>query len=129
MPLASVPTIGEDGKALIVLFSANPWKTLGMLRTELPSAPKLDDPVFRSLKGSPLDAGQMHRIVKAAAERVRLPPEVSAHRLRHAHASHSLDRGAPIHLVQATLGHASVSTTDRYLQARPCESSARFLGV
>ncbi|MGU3664530.1 hypothetical protein ACLBX9_10140 [Methylobacterium sp. A49B] len=31
--------------------------------------------------------------------------------------------------MQATLGHASVATTGRYLHARPSESSARFLGV
>src|SRR5262245_49531707 len=47
--------------------------------------------------------------------------------MRHAHASHALDRGAPIHLVQATLGHSSVATTSRYLHARPGDSSARFL--
>ena len=35
--------------------------------------------------------------------------------------------GAPIHLVQATLGHSSVVTTSRYLHARPDDSSARFL--
>ena len=35
--------------------------------------------------------------------------------------------GAPIHLVQATLGHSSVATTSRYLHARPGDSSARFL--
>jgi site-specific recombinase XerD len=71
----------------------------------------------------------VHLIVKAAAERAELSPEVSAHWLRHAHASHSLERGAPIHLVQATLGHASVATTGRYLHARPSDSSARYLGV
>jgi site-specific recombinase XerD len=85
--------------------------------------------VFRSRKGGPLDASQVHRIVKAAAERAGLSGEVSAYRLRHAHASHSLDRGAPIHLVQQTLGHASVATTGRYLHARPTDSSARYLGV
>ena len=88
-----------------------------------------DAPVFRSRKGGPLDASQVHRIVKGAAERAGLPAEVSAHWLRHAHASHSLDRGAPIHLVQQTLGHASVATTGRYLHARPTDSSARYLGV
>ena len=38
-------------------------------------------------------------------------------------------RGAPIHLVQATLGHASITTTGRYLHARPKESSSRFLSL
>jgi hypothetical protein len=47
--------------------------------------------------------------------------------LRHAYASHALDHGAPIHLVQATLGHSSVATTTAYLPARPGDSSARFL--
>src|SRR4051794_20568313 len=54
---------------------------------------------------------------------------VSPHWFWHAHGSHSLDRGAPIHLVQQTLGHASVATTGRYLHARPSDSSARYLGV
>jgi hypothetical protein len=85
--------------------------------------------VFRSRKGGSLDQSAVHRIVKAAAERAGLSAEVSAHWLRHAHASHSLDRGAPIHLVQQTLGHASVATTGRYLHARPTDSSARSLGL
>jgi integrase/recombinase XerD len=70
---------------------------------------------------------QVHRIVEAAAARAGLGAAVSAHWLRHAHASHALDRGAPISLVQTTLGHASVATTGRYLHARPRDSSARYL--
>ena len=54
-----------------------------------------DAPVFRSAKGGALDPSQ-HRIVKAAAARAGLSAAVSAHWLRHAHASHALDRGAPI---------------------------------
>ena len=65
----------------------------------------------------------------AVAVRANISAEASAHWLRHAHASHSLERGAPIHLVQATLGHASVATTGRYLHARPSDSSARYLGI
>ena len=67
--------------------------------------------------------------MKTAAARAGLSEDVSAHWLRHAHAFHSLDRGAPVHLVQATLGHASVATTGRYLHARPTDSSARYLGI
>lgn len=69
----------------------------------------------------------VHRIVRKAAIRAGIQEPVSPHWLRHAHASHALDRGAPIHLVQATLGHASLQTTGRYLHARPKESSSRFL--
>ncbi len=66
-----------------------------------------DDPVFRSLQGGHLYPAQVHRIVKAAARRAELPGAISAHWLRHAHASHSLDRGAAIHLVQATPGSSA----------------------
>ncbi len=67
--------------------------------------------------------------MKVAAERYGLGKAVSPHFFRHAHASHSLDRGAPIHLVQSTLGHASVATTGRYTHARPGESSGRYLAI
>lgn len=117
---------GKGGKTRAVLLSPNTWRTLVAQRGE--AGP--EDPVFRSRKkGACITTRQADRIVGAAAERAGLSPEISAHWLRHAHASHALDRGAPIHLVQATLGHASVATTGRYLHARPSESSARFLGV
>ena len=120
-----VTIYGKGGKTRVVLVSEATWKLLAELRGE--AGP--DDPVFRSRKGGHLDPSAVHRVVKAAAERAGLSEEVSAHWLRHGHASHSLERGAPIHLVQATLGHASVATTGRYLHARPTDSSARYLGV
>ena len=64
----------------------------------------------------------------AAVYLARLSPG-SRRAMRHAHASHNLDRGTPIHLVQATLGHSSVAVTGRYLHARPGDSSARYLAV
>ncbi len=123
---------GKGGKTRVVLLSAATWKVLQALREDASRQVgdlSADAPVFLSRKGGALDPSAVHRVVKAAASRAGLSADVSAHWLRHAHASHSLDRGAPIHLVQATLGHASVATTGRYLHARPSESSARFLGV
>ena len=114
---------GKGGRTRAVLLPRATWALLAALRGE--AAP--DAPMFRSRRGSALDASQVHRVVKAAAKRAGLPAEVSAHWLRHAHASHALDRGAPVHLVQATLGHASVATTGRYLHARPTDSSAKYL--
>lgn len=118
---------GKGGKTRIILLSRNTWVSLQAIR---PEHADQDAPVFASRKGgAPLDASQIHRVVKAAAARAGLSEAVSAHWLRHAHASHALDRGAPISLLQATLGHASVATTGRYTHARPNDSTARFLAV
>lgn len=120
-----VTTMGKGGKTRAVLLSANTWRTVQGIRGEAGT----DDPVFLSRKGGHLDPASAWRIVKTAAARAGLPAAVSPHWLRHAHASHSLDRGAPLSLVKDTLGHASVATTGRYLHARPNDSSSRFLGI
>ncbi len=116
---------GKGGKTRVVLLSADTWREVVALKGEATH----NDPVFRSQRGGHLDRTQAWRIVKAAAERAGINGELSPHWLRHAHASHALDRGAPISLVQATLGHVSVATTGRYLHARPEDSSARYLSV
>ena len=66
---------------------------------------------------------------KGGLARAGVDGNVSPHWLRHAHASHALERGAPVALVRDTLGHSSVSTTNGYLHARPNDSSARYLAV
>jgi integrase/recombinase XerD len=121
--------MGKGGRTRAVLLSPETWRTLEALRGDADPEPGPDAPVFRSTKGGPLGCAQAHRILKAAAIRVGLPPEVSMHWLRHAHVSHALDRGAPAHLVQATVGHASLATASRYAHARPNDSSARYLAV
>lgn len=122
-----ITVYGKGGKTRVVLLSSETWDELISLKGEDVTA---DDPVFASRKGKGhLHPSQVKRIVTTAAKRGGLEGKVSPHWLRHAHASHALDRGAPIHLVQATLGHASVATTGKYLHARPEDSSARYLGV
>lgn len=121
---------GKGGKTRVVLLSATTWRALLTLRDPEGTPAGVDEPVFRSRKQEGhLDPSQVRRIVAAAAKHSGIAAKVSPHWLRHAHASHALDRGCPIHLVQATLGHASVATTERYLHARPTDSSARYLAV
>ncbi len=120
-----VAVSGKGGKTRVVLLSSATWQELTVLR----DGADADAPIFRSRKGGHLDPSQILRIVRAAARRAGIRAQVSPHWLRHAHASHALDRGCPIHLVQATLGHESVATTGRYLHARPTDSSARYLAV
>ena len=119
-----ITVFGKGGKTRTVLLKPKVWQQLLSLKGEA----KAVDPIFPSGKGGgALDVSQVRRIVYAAARRAGLEQKVSPHWMRHAHASHALDRSAPIHLVQATLGHASVSTTGRYLHARPTESSSFYL--
>ena len=66
-------------------------------------------------------------MLKRAAAEARIDPRFSAHWLRHAHASHAIDRGAPMPVVQATLGHGNIAVTSRYLHARPGDSSGLHL--
>ena len=119
-----ITVFGKGGRTRSILLKPKMWGLLLALRSE---AGTEDDPVFRSQKGGHLDVSQIRRIVYGAAARAGLPKKVSPHWLRHAHASHALDRSAPIHLVQATLGHVSVATTGRYLHARPSDSSSLYL--
>lgn len=69
----------------------------------------------------------MERVVKTVARRAARPADFSPHWLRHAHASYAHHRGAPLALIQRTLGHVSVQTTGVYLHARPDDSSSRYL--
>ena len=118
-----ITVFGKGGVTRSIPLPASVWSELIGLRGEAGA----EEPVFRSRSGKPLDRGRIRRILRRAAEHAGLDANVSPHWLRHAHASHSLDHGAPIHLVQATLGHSSVTTTSAYLHARPGDSSARFL--
>ncbi|CAN5788200.1 hypothetical protein BH10CHL1_BH10CHL1_11400 [soil metagenome] len=116
---------GKGGKTPAVKLSAAIWKALQALR----AGADADAPVFVSQKGGRLDETQVHRIVRAAAVRAGIQGNVSAHWLRHAHASHALDRGANIALVRDTLGHSSLAVTSRYTHARPNESSVLHLAI
>jgi site-specific recombinase XerD len=120
-----VTLFGKGSKTRIIIFSSETWLQLQVLRDSL----NPDMPVFRSRKGRSLCRSQIRRIVASAAERAGILHPVSPHWLRHAHASHALERGTPLALVQATLGHANPATTGVYLHVRPKASSALSLSV
>ena len=120
-----ITVFGKGGRTRAVLLPASIWREL----RRLTAFTDPDAAVFISREGGALDVSQVHRIVKLAAARAGLSEAVSAHWLRHAHVSHALDRGAPAHLVQQTVGHASLATTSRYAHARPSDSSARWLAA
>jgi integrase/recombinase XerD len=75
----------------------------------------------------PLSTSQIFRIVKNSAKSAKLSVAPSPHWLRHTSATHAIEAGAPIHVVQRSLGHESISTTGKYLELRPKESVGDYL--
>ncbi len=70
--------------------------------------------LFLNHRGGRLTTRSISRIIKKYAARCGLPGEVSPHALRHTFATHMLDGGADLRSVQELLGHASLSTTQKY---------------
>jgi integrase/recombinase XerD len=70
--------------------------------------------LFLNARGGSLSRQSAWSILRAAAERAGVPGEVSPHTLRHSFATHLLDGGADVRVVQELLGHASVTTTQVY---------------
>ncbi len=66
-------------------------------------------------------------IIKRARLRAGIDEWASAQWLRHSHASHSSDKGCNLRLLQQSLGHASVTTTERYLHISPDAGSSQFI--
>ena len=119
-----VTVFGKGGATRAVVLPPAVWRRLWALGQGAP-----DDPVFRSRAGGHLSTVRSWLIFRQAARAAGIALGVSPPWLRHAHASHALDRGAPVSLVQGTLGHPSVATTGRYLHARPGESNGKYLGL
>jgi integrase/recombinase XerD len=77
-------------------------------------APPRGGPLFLGERGGRLGRQAAFVIVRAAARRAGLGERVSPHTLRHSFATHLLEGGADLRIVQELLGHASISTTQLY---------------
>jgi integrase/recombinase XerD len=77
-------------------------------------APLRGGPLFLGDRGGRLARQQAFAIVRGAARRAGLGERVSPHTLRHSFATHLLEGGADLRVVQELLGHASISTTQLY---------------
>ena len=70
--------------------------------------------VFVNSLGRPLSRQSAYAVLRRAGERAQLPGAIGPHSLRHSYATHLLENGADVRVVQELLGHASVTTTQIY---------------
>jgi integrase/recombinase XerD len=130
----------ESGELLIQVHGKGEKKRAVILSEEIASKLEISERLERESDSQylfaspasrmrPMSDVAIRKLLFKLSIRAGLQKRVSPHWLRHAHATHALERGAPIHLVQATLGHSSIATTGMYLHAKPKESSGSYLGT
>lgn len=109
---------GKGGKERIALLHDEALNWLVRYLTEsrpifLQRGKRIAEAVFISQKGTPLTVRQIHRIVDGYARKV-LGRRISPHALRHSFATHLLEGGADLRVIQELLGHSSLAATQIY---------------
>jgi integrase/recombinase XerC len=110
----SVIVTGKGNKQRQVPVLAQVRQAIGQWLTRHPY-PQPDAPLFHAPRGGRMNARYVQRLLENLRLELNLSDHLTPHALRHCFATHLLMGGADLRVVQELLGHASLSTTQRYL--------------
>jgi len=112
----SIRVQGKGGKERIVPIASFSLQIvdsyLSSFRSHFPQ--KEETALFLTTKGSRIHRQEIWALVKRYSKEMGLTKEVSPHTLRHCFATHLLENGADLRIIQEMLGHSHIATTDRY---------------
>ncbi len=112
----SLRILGKGSKTRIVPVLPAVREAIEAYLAQVPFALGPDEPLFRAKRGGPLSPRHVQATVQNLRGRLGLPPSATPHALRHSFATHLLGAGADLRSIQELLGHASLTTTQRYTQ-------------
>jgi integrase/recombinase XerC len=127
-----VRVIGKGSKPRVALFGKQGAHWLDVYLKDV--RPKFvsrrsDDAVWMNQSGGRLSTRSIQRIVKKYSAAAGLDPDFHTHSLRHSFATHLLDGGADLRVVQDLLGHSSPATTQIYTQVSTEQARKVYLGA
>lgn len=106
--------VGKGGKERVVPVLPVIAETVADYLDACPHALGPDGPLFVGVRGGRLNASQVQAMVRRLRAALGLPETATPHALRHSFATHLLASGGDLRTIQELLGHASLSTTQRY---------------
>ena len=109
-----VRVLGKGRKERVVLFGHRAQEALREWLSARARLPPRSDALFLNARGGRLTDRSVRTLVARRVKQAALARRCSPHTLRHSFATHLLTRGADLRAIQELLGHASLSTTQRY---------------
>lgn len=110
----SLRIFGKGGKTRLVPLLSMVAEAIEDYLRLCPFVVECDAPIFRGARGGPVQPAVIQRAMRVMRGALGLPATATPHAMRHSFATHLLGNGGDLRTIQELLGHASLSTTQKY---------------